>query len=434
MKYFLFSLATLLFFQLSFSQKTTVDYLITNISIVPMNTETVLKNKDIAIKDGKILAIVDTKKGAFETKQKIDGKGKYLMPTMGDAHVHLPGKEEDLSKLFNLYLINGVTKLRSMRGEVVHLDWKKKYNTESGFLPKMYLSSTPIYKNYDFTDEQLITFVKNFKDKGFDFIKLLGIKSEDLFIKLDKLCKENNIKIAGHFPSIPNETVIKEDVIFNSNLNSIEHLGGLIGEKNVFESRLKAIKAKNIFVCPTLDWYLISYGQFNLEDMKNKRGMEFIDPSVFKQWVDKTTKYNEKTGKVALDKEITFYAKEIEERLDVINRLNSEGIKLLLSPDSSSRFIVPGFGIMEEMLLYKKAGLSNYDILKTVTTNFAQYFNESSYGTIETGKNADFILLNENPLDKLETLQSIQGLFFNSNFLDKKKLESLANSAMPKKN
>lgn len=433
MKQFLVTICIALLFQFSYAQKKTVDFLITDVSIIPMTSETVLKNKDIVIKDGKIVAITDTKKGIFMGKEIIDGKGKFIMPSLSDAHVHLPEKEIDLEKFSKLYLINGVTNLRSMRGDANHIKWKKKYSTVISLFPKLYLSAPPISKNQEFTDEQLSKYVKNAKEVGFDFVKLLSIKSEDLFIKLDANCKENNLKIAGHFPSNPKGVIVKDDVVFNSNLNSIEHLGGLIGEKDIFENRIKTIKEKNIFVCPTLDWYVIAYGQFNIDEVIKKRGMEFIAPSVLKDWSDKTNLYREKMGKKALDEEISFYSKEIEERLSVINRVNKEGIKLLLSPDSSSKFIVPGFSMMEEMQLYKKAGLSNYDILKAGTVNFSEYFNDKTYGTIEVGKNADLILLNENPLLNIATLEKIDGLLFNNNFLNKSKLEEMAKSILPTK-
>lgn len=420
--------------QILFSQKTQVDYLLTNVSVVPMNKEVVLKNKDIAIKNGIIVSITDSKKGDFETKQTIDCKGKYLMPTLGDAHVHLPDDEKSLEKVLTLDLINGVTKIRSMRGDEKHIEWRKKYNTETSIYPKMYLSATPIHRSQDFTNEQLFQYVKHVKDSGFDFIKVLSVKNQDIFALLDKICKENNLKMAGHFPSNPKGLVISDDIIFNSNLNSIEHLDGLIGDPTTLENRIKLMKEKNIFSCPTLRWYEIAYGEFDLNLVQKQKGIEYIEPRIIADWIDKTLKYREKMGEKALNEELVFYAKEIDERLKVINRLNKEGIKLLLSPDSSSKFIVPGFGVMDEMKLYKKAGLSNYDILKSGTINFANYFNDTTFGSIEVGKNADFLILNENPIENIDAIGKIEGIFFNNNYLNKQKLDELGTSVLKKIN
>ena len=433
MKHFLFFIG-LLSTQILFSQKKQADYILTNVSIIPMNKEVVLKNKDLAIKNGEIVSITDSKKGMFEAKQTIDCKGKYLIPSLGDAHAHLPDDEKSFEKILTLDLINGVTKIRSMRGDEKHIERRKKYNTATSIFPKMYLSATPIHRSRDFTNEQLSQYVKHIKDSGFDFIKVLSVKNQDIFMKLDKLCKENNIKMAGHFPSDPKGLVLSDDIIFNSNLNSIEHLGGLVGDPTTFENRIKLMKEKNIFSCPTLRWYEIAYGEFDINAIQKQKGVEYIEAKILADWIEKTLKYREKMGEKALNEELAFYAKEIEERLKVINRLNKEGIKLLLSPDSSSKFIVPGFGMMDEMKLYKEAGLSNFDILKAGTINFANYFNDIMTGSIEVGKNADFLILNENPLENIDAVGQIDGIFFNNNYLNKQKLEELATSVLPNKN
>jgi imidazolonepropionase-like amidohydrolase len=90
--------------------------------------------------------------------------------------------------------------------------------------------------------------------------------------------------------------------------------------------------------------------------------------------------------------------------------------------------------MMDEIKLYKKAGLSNFDILKAGTVNFANYFNDTTTGSIEVGKNADFLFLNENPLENIEVVGQIDGIFFNNKYLNKQELVDLATSVLPNKN
>lgn len=165
--------------------------------------------------------------------------------------------------------------------------------------------------------------------------------------------------------------------------------------------------------------------------MLKQRGMEYIPTEIKNDWAEKSKIYREKLGKEGFEKEKNEYAVEMQELFKVTKRLNDEGVKLLLSPDSSSKFIVSGFGMLEEMNLYKKANLSNFEILKSATTNFALLFNEN-YGTIETGKNADFILLSQNPLQDLNALENIEAVFYNKFFLDKMQLNEIAKSVLPK--
>lgn len=420
------ALVLLIIGQITMAQQQTADYLVKNVSVVPMNTNEVLKNQDVWISEGKIVGIAKTGKTKRQAKQTIDGKGKFMLPSLADAHVHLPEKEEDLEKFFALNLLNGVTKLRSMRGVWEHDTWREKYNAKEGMYPKLYIAAPPISRNYDLTNEQIVGYVKNAKDRGFDLIKMMSIKNEALFVKFDSVCKAYDMKIAGHFISNPKGVVIQDAIIFNSNFNSIEHLGGLIGEPEKLTDRIQAIKENEIYVCPTLLWYQIAYGLFDIESITKIPGMEFYDQKTKEEWLEKTKLYREKTGDKALAEELAFYGKEMEERLKVLQQLEAEGVHLLLSPDSSSKFTIPGFSVLTEMQLYKTAGLSNFTILQAATTNFATYFSDTTFGTIEKDKTADFILVNENPLENLATLGNIQGLFYNNQYVNQSDLEALA--------
>ena len=95
---------------------------------------------------------------------------------------------------------------------------------------------------------------------------------------------------------------------------------------------------------------------------------------------------------------------------------------LLLSADDGI-FNVPGFGLLEEMKIYKNAGLSNYQILKIATLNAAIYFkNEKNSGTLEVGKKADLVLLNANPLSDIENCRQVEGTFVNGKYYSQKEL------------
>lgn len=423
----LFSLAIALITSIVVAQTNDVDYVVKNVNVVPMNTNLVLKNQDVKIKDGKIIEISKSKKSKDITTKVIDGKGMFLMPSLSDAHVHFPETEQEMEKVLQLNIINGITKLRSMRGDWNHVKWRKKYNSETSYYPKLYLSAPPIARQYDLTIEQMNGYVKNAKDNNFDFIKILSIKNETIFKQLDSICKSQNISLAGHFLDNPRGIHIADEVFFNSNYTSFEHLGGLIGEPEKLDSRIKYIQDKKMVVCPTLLWYDIGSGQYDTDYLMNLDGMQFVKDETKKEWVEKTNLYREKTGKVALEEEIEKEKKSMQERFSVVKKLNDLGIDLIISPDASSKYMISGFALFEEMKLYKKSGLTNYDILKSSTKNFAKLFNEN-YGTIEVGKNADFILLTENPLEKLETLKNIKGVFYNNLYLSDAQLNEIRNN------
>lgn len=406
------------------TNKTLTDLVIKNVSVIPMKTDSVLNNQDVVIKDGKILSIKNTRNSEYKNIKVIDGRGKYIMPSLSDAHVHLPNEETDLEKFFILNLINGVTKLRSMRGRWEHIEWREKYNGINSIYPKLYLSAPPISSRYDFTTEQLENYIND--SKNFDFIKILSIKDEELFRELDNLCKANNLEIGGHFP-----TNISDSLIFNSNYKSFEHLGGITQLSEVVEGRIQEIEKNNIYVCPTLSWYSVGSGRYNYEELRNQPGMKYFSQETIDEWIEKTKQYREKLGKEAYKQEVADELRKLTHKYQVIKRLNELGIKMLLSPDSSSKYMVNGFGLVGEMELLKNAELSNFKILQMATVNFAEFF-DGNYGTITEGKDADFIILNSNPLVNLHSLKNIEGVYFNNNYLNKSVLKNLSASIMPK--
>ena len=409
--------------QLLFSQQQ-YDVVFKNVNIVSMENDKVLYNQNIAIKNGKIAVIENAKKSKLKGEKEYDLKGQFIMPSLADAHVHLPENEEEVERFFSLNVINGVTKLRSMRGDWKHIDWKNKYNTTESFYPRLYLSPPPISRSYDLTAEQIESFVKASKERGFDFIKILSIKNQDIFSQLSETCKKYNIPLGGHFPRLASGNNLEEATFFNSNYTSIEHLGGLVGEPNLFESRIEAIKKHNIFICPTLSWYSIGSGQYSYEELQKLTGMEYVSNETMKEWLEKTKQYRDKIGEQAYKDEVAKELKDLEEKYQVITRLQKEGIKMLLSPDASSKYMMTGCNMLTEMELLKNANLSNFEILQMATTNFSDFFN-ANYGLIKVGKDADFIFLEKNPLEDLQTLKNVKGVFFNFNYLDNKAINDL---------
>ena len=409
--------------QTLFSQ-TTYDLVFKNANIISMESDNVLLNQNIAILNGKIVVIENAKKSKLKAKKTIDLKGKYIMPSLADAHVHLPETEEELQRMFDLNLINGVTKLRSIRGDWKHKEWQNKFNTINSIYPKIYLSAPPISRNLEASTAQLEEFVKAVKDNNYGFIKILSIKNQEIFTQLDSLCKKYDVPFGGHFPRLAMGNSLNEDVFFNSNYKSIEHLGGLVGEPNLFESRIQAIKKNDIYICPTLLWYSTGSGQYSYEQLEKLPGMEFVSKETMQEWIEKTKIYREKIGEQAYKDEVAKELKDLQEKYQVIARLQKEGIKMLLSPDASSKYMMTGCNMINEMELLKNANLSNFEILQMATVNFATFHKEYN-GVIKVDKPADFIILDQNPLEDLQTLRNVKGVFFNNNYIDNKALEEI---------
>jgi imidazolonepropionase-like amidohydrolase len=85
------------------------------------------------------------------------------------------------------------------------------------------------------------------------------------------------------------------------------------------------------------------------------------------------------------------------------------GVNMVLGTDTGNSLILPGYSLHEEMQLLELGGIEPIDIIKMGTHNAAKMMKvEENLGSIEEGKLADFILLNENPLEAIRNTLSIE--------------------------
>jgi imidazolonepropionase-like amidohydrolase len=90
----------------------------------------------------------------------------------------------------------------------------------------------------------------------------------------------------------------------------------------------------------------------------------------------------------------------------------------------------PGFWLHEEMLEFVRSGLTPAAALRTATYEPARYFGAlDSLGTIEPGKLADLVLLDGDPLVRIENAHRIAAVFTRGRVHDRVALDQMLASA-----
>ena len=200
MKVFSFVLIIPLVFltYLSYSQQKIV---IENSNVIDVRSGIILKNQNLLIENGLIKEITSKSIGKSSETKIIDATGKYIIPGLWDMHVHLYFDDKDFLRL---YMANGVIGIREMAG--AHIEWKKELNSNTNMPYIIY--GSPIFdgENPWFPDVKPIKYedvesaIKNYKDKGYDFIKILSLVNRKHYDKIVKICKKYKIPFAGHIP------------------------------------------------------------------------------------------------------------------------------------------------------------------------------------------------------------------------------------------
>ena len=95
-------------------------------------------------------------------------------------------------------------------------------------------------------------------------------------------------------------------------------------------------------------------------------------------------------------------------------RLHGEGFPVSFGTDGGSPWAVH-----QEMADMVRAGMSPTDVLVAATGTSAAFVGADDLGTIEAGKNADFIVLDANPLDDITNTRMIDAVYLRGQVLDR---------------
>ena len=108
-------------------------------------------------------------------------------------------------------------------------------------------------------------------------------------------------------------------------------------------------------------------------------------------------------AKYAVDKTLKVKDAHVEN----VKKAYDKGIQIALGTDAGTPFNYHN-NTAYEMELLARLNIPNMDILKIATINYAKCVGvEKDYGSIEVGKQADLVCLEENPLDNISNVRKI---------------------------
>jgi len=95
-------------------------------------------------------------------------------------------------------------------------------------------------------------------------------------------------------------------------------------------------------------------------------------------------------------------------------KLNAAGVRMTLGTDGNRPW-----GPHEEMLDMVMAGMTPMQVIVAATRNSAEFLRLTDTGTLETGKSADFIVLDANPLDDITNTRRISAVILRGAAVDR---------------
>jgi imidazolonepropionase-like amidohydrolase len=385
----------------------------------------VAMDQTVIVRDGKIVRVgprrsVTVARGAVV----IDGRNRYLIPGLTDMHAHLPAADDALSMEDYLFLevACGVTTVRAMRGDAVQLALEKRIEAGEVFGPNLLVSSPYLTNDEDFTLEKAEPLLAGYKRDGYGFVKLVGGIKPEIYEGVIAASLRNGLPVMGHVPrAVGLERAIEAG---QSDVEHIDPLLQALHEHPADVDRLiRRMAEKKVSTCPDVYWYVVRFHQRELPElMTSTRGLQYIPAKLLAEWKSELTANAADGVRMAANK--IKYRDEIASYLTLLGKMNEAGVTVLVSAGDGA-FIVPGFGIQEELRLFEQAGLSRADVLRAATRNAAvSAGQESRWGTVSAGKRADLVLLEANPLDDLRNLDSIEGVMVRGRWLPRSELDT----------
>ena len=109
----------------------------------------------------------------------------------------------------------------------------------------------------------------------------------------------------------------------------------------------------------------------------------------------------------------------------MIPALRDAGIPLLAGTDTGFPFVLPGFGLHDELRYLVAAGLTPMEALRTATINPAIFFKrEDRLGSVEKGKLADLVIVNGNPFVNIVNLRLIEAVIINGKLYNRAAMDA----------
>ena len=375
--------------------------------------------------------------------KEINATGMYILPGFIDMHGHIGGDAQgaDWDYVFKLWLAHGVTTVRepSGRGLSYTLDLKQRSVKNEIVAPRIlaYTGFGQGSKKSISTEAQAREWVRQNAKNGADGIKFFGAEPEIMKAALDEN-KKLGLRSACHHAQL---SVARWNVLHSARagLTSMEHWYGLPealfnertvqnypldynyqNEQHRFEQAGKLWKqaAKpysphwNDVMNELLELDFTLDPTFNIyeasRDLQRARRAEWHEtytlPSLWKLYEPSKISHGSYWHYWGTEQEVSW-KNNFQLWMTFINEYKNRGGRVTTGSDSGFIYQLYGFAYVRELELLREAGFHPLEVIRAATLNGAEALGwDDKIGSVQIGKLADFVIVEENPLQNLKVL------------------------------
>jgi len=455
------------------------DLLIKHVTVIDA-VNGVRENMDVVVQTGIIRRVVSSASAdELEADVVLDGRGKFLIPGLWDAHVHLTFDSEIEDSMFRLFIAHGVTSVRDTGGQVEKvLAWREQ--SRNSLAPNVYVAGplidgAPTVYNGDAegfpkiavtarTPAEVEALVDELAAAGVDLIKAYEMLSPESFKALITRAKYHGLPVTGHVP-----LSMTAEQVSNAGMNSMEHLrnlemacseqakelfarrqqqlknepsqlGSVLRRKIHAEQHFAAVDSYDPTRCTALlatlanndTWQIPTLAltmvfntlYFGTPDWQ--QSFKYLPPKTADKWLQSATRFAEALSVSTPSRENSKVVADW--KMALISQMLDAGVTIMAGTDTPIFYMTPGFSLHKELAVLVEAGMSPMQALESATLTPARYFSlQDRQGSISANKIADLVLLDANPLTDIANTMQISAVIKNGRALDRSALDNLLN-------
>ncbi|MEL6390007.1 MAG: amidohydrolase family protein [Bacteroidota bacterium] len=375
---------------------------------------------------------------------EIHADGHYVLPGLIDMHGHIGGRWQGAGGeyVFKLWMGHGITTIRDPScGNGLEWVLKHKQLSAENRITAPRIEAYTVFGQGEMdpisTPEQAREWVRNNAEKGADGIKFFGLPP-DLFaaaldenkkLGLGSACHHAQLEVgrwnvlhsarAGltsmeHWYGLPEALFTDrtiQDYPLDYNYQNEQHRFGEAGRlwkqaaapysdhwNNVMDELLEL----DFTIDPTFNIYEAS------RDLHRARRAEWHDeytlPSLWRFYQPSKISHGSYWHFWGTEQEVDW-RQNYNLWMTFINEFKNRGGRVTAGSDSGFIFQLYGFGFIRELELLREAGFHPLEVIRSATLFGAEALGlADDLGSIEVGKKADLIIIDENPLQNLKVL------------------------------
>lgn len=375
--------------------------------------------------------------------KEVDCSGMYLLPGFIDMHGHIGGGQAPSAEyVFKLWMGHGITTVRDPSAGN-GLDWvldqkaKSAKNLITAPRLKAYTSFGQGSKEPIATADQARLWVQENAKKGADGIKFFGAAPEvmDAALRENKklglrsACHHAQLDVARwnvlnsaragltsmeHWYGLPEALFTDrtiQDYPLDYNYQNEQHRFGEAGKlwkqaaapySEHWNKVMNELLSLDFTLDPTFNIYEAS------RDLHRARRAEWHEeytlPSLWKFYQPSMVSHGSYWHSWGTEQEVAW-KENYRLWMTFVNEYKNRGGRVTTGSDSGFIFQLYGFAYIRELELLREAGFHPLEVIRSATLYGAQALGmEKELGSVEVGKLADFVVVEENPLQNLQVL------------------------------